>query len=91
MTTPSFAYEAISAAQVQDIETEVTAASAAPVITWVLLAAWEADHAAHVALLAQAQTNADDEAIALHERDIATLEAAIAAGRTAAGPMPAAT
>jgi hypothetical protein len=74
-----FQYETLGADQVASIGEQATTATEPTLDYAALLPAWEADHAAHVALRDAAET---DEDKAPHVEAIATLEAAILEARS---------
>jgi hypothetical protein len=81
-----FTYEHLDAAQVEQAQAAAVA-PADPVLDYAsLLPAWEADHVAHVALLAKAQADGDEAAVMSHQSAIETLEKAILDGRTKVTP-----
>jgi hypothetical protein len=77
-TVAEFGYKTLNASEVAAIGEQVTAPEETKLDYASLLPAWEADHAAHAALLAAATT---DEDKAPHLEAMATLEAAIIDGR----------
>lgn len=78
----AFAYKNISSEQATDAKAKATTKPAPPAVDDALLTAWELDHAAHTALLADATT---DEAKATHTDALKALEQAIVKGRAQAG------
>lgn len=70
-------YDHLTEEQQAEISAAVTSGPA-PIDTEALLPAWEADHAAHVALLKQAKANGDSDAAARHTEAMKAIESAIA-------------